>query len=237
MKIHRFIRDFDLSQPELIITNTEVVHQIMNVLKLKKGEVLMVGDGKGTEAEGVLVDLSKKKVIVSLASAVKNKNELDIPLRLYCSILKREHFEVVVQKATELGVSEIIPILTERTVKLHLNQERMQRLLIEATEQSERGVVPSLSPIVSFKEALVESPQGQLFLFDRSGSSQKEFITTLDKKKQYSSVNLFIGPEGGWTDQELNFAQENGVTVVTLGKSILRAETAAIAALCFARLL
>ncbi|MBI5153544.1 MAG: RNA methyltransferase [Parcubacteria group bacterium] len=143
---------------------------------------------------------------------------------LYCSILKRENFEWVAQKATEIGVGEIVPLVTQHTVKLELKEGRLKKIVQEAAEQSGRSVLPKLQIPMGFEQAVHEAKlNGTTLFFDVSG---KEF----DKKmiKDSEKVNIFIGPEGGWNEGEIEIAQKNKFIFVNLGKLTLRAETAAV---------
>jgi 16S rRNA (uracil1498-N3)-methyltransferase len=139
---------------------------------------------------------------------------------LCCSILKRENFELVVQKATELGVSRIIPIIAERTVKTGLKMERLKAIAKEATEQSGRGVVPDISEPMSLTDALA-LPGHKLFF--HTGTQAHPALSS-------DPALLFIGPEGGWSDRDVAAAVSAGCQVCSLGKRTLRGETAAIVA-------
>lgn len=226
MKIHRFIGNFDLIQGNFLLTEKLLVHQINRVLKLKIGEEIILGNGKGIESKGKITQLGENVIRVYLDDIVVNSNDPTRTVRLYCALLKRENFELVVQKAVELGVSEIIPLVTERTIKTQLNQERLKRIIHEATEQSERGKIPHLSEPVAFKEA-VKNIDGPSFFLDRSGQDLKTITKVAER-----SVNIFIGPEGGWTDAEIALAQSQGLQPISIGRTILRAESAAIVG-CF----
>ncbi len=226
MKIHRFIGNFDLAPGNFLLTEKHLVHQIARVLKLKVGEEIILGNGKGLESKGKITELAENNIHLYLSDVVPNHNDPIRIVRLYCALLKRENFELVVQKAVELGVSEVIPLITERTIKTQLNQERLKRIIHEATEQSERGKIPHLSVPVAFKEA-VKNIDGPAFFLDRSGQDVK----TITKVAE-GSVSIFIGPEGGWTDAEIALAQSHALQPLSIGRTILRAESAAIVG-CF----
>jgi 16S rRNA (uracil1498-N3)-methyltransferase len=143
---------------------------------------------------------------------------------LYCSIIKRENFELMAQKATEVGVKEIVPLLSSRTIKLNIKSERVEKIIKEASEQSGRGKVPELHPPMTFKDALEHAKSNDLNLFfDPSG---KIFSPLTQEKK----IGVFIGPEGGWDEDEIGLARAQNFQIVSLGKLVLRAETAAIVA-------
>ena len=223
MKIHRFIISSDLSADNLEIVDREIVGQIKNVLHLKLGEKVIVGDGRGEEKLAEITGIGKSSVALKAQRLQKNGNEPKNSITLYCSILKKENFELVVQKATEIGVKHIVPVISERTIKLSLNQERLEKIAKEAAEQSGRGVVPVISGPMSFEEAVVNvSKAGSNFLFDSSGEVFKEEVISSGE------ISAFIGPEGGWVERELSLARSRGFNIVSLGKLTLRAETAAI---------
>ena len=162
MRLHRFIGDFDLKKGNLSITDGDFLNQARNVLRLKIGDRFILSDGKGKEAEGILEGLDKKSALVHISNRSENKNEPERKVVLYCALIKRENFEWVAQKATEVGVSTIVPLISERTVKLNLKKERLGKIIKEAAEQSGRTVVPSLSDPMDFNDALVEAKKGMI---------------------------------------------------------------------------
>lgn len=221
MKIHRFIDDFELSGEEIEVTG-EIAYQMAKVLKLEIGEQVDICDGKGNNASGKIRSLSKNSVMIDIDKTWKDKNENKKQVSLFCAVLKKENFELVVQKATECGVSKIIPIITTRTIKTGLNMERLQKIAKEACEQSGRSYLPEISEPVSFEEGLEMAKENDInIIFDASG----ELLGGLNKK---SSPSIWIGPEGGWTPEEIKRAEDNNFKKLSLGSRILRAETAAI---------
>lgn len=145
-------------------------------------------------------------------------------MTLFCSILKKENFEWVVQKATEIGVSVIVPVLTKRTVKTGLNFERLNKIAREATEQSGRGTVPKIRQVVDFTDAIkMRKDFGQALILEQTSTGEPEI-------DQVGSVAILIGPEGGWEEDEISMALDDGWGAWSLGRTTLRAETAAIVA-------
>ena len=221
MKIHRFIDNFDLNKKEIEITG-EIAHQIIKVLKLKVGEKIELSDGKGISAIAEITKIDKKSVIVKTQEIFTTQQGCVNKVILFCCILKKENFELVVQKATECGVSEIVPIISARTIKTGLNLERLQKIAKEASEQSGRAIVPEIAEPIAFAKA-IEVAEGGSILFDMSGSK-------FNSNNKSENKNLFIGPEGGWTEEEIKKAREAGFQISSLGTNTLRAETAAIVA-------
>ncbi len=221
MKIHRFIGQFDLMQNELEIAG-EIAHQIIKVLKLEKGEKIELCDGKGLNALCEIKNLSKNSVLVNIEKVAKDETENKIVF-LFCAVLKKENFELVVQKATECGVNKIIPIITSRTVKTGLNLERLNKIAKEASEQSGRSTVPEISEPISFEKSLEIINKNDLnIIFDISGENLSGKIS--------KNINIWIGPEGGWTPEELKKTKQNNFKIASLGPLTLRGETAAIVA-------
>lgn len=183
-------------------------------------------DGKGNEALVEVGDINKKRVSVLVVERYQNQNEPERKVILYCSLLKRENFDLVVQKATEIGVAEIQPLILKRTIKSNMKRERLERIIKEASEQSGRGVLPVLHDPISLKESIEQAKSNEVNLFFHL--SAEKFSSDLIQNT--SSVGLFIGPEGGWESSEVELAKESGLQIVSIGKLTLRGETAAIVA-------
>lgn len=239
MKSHRFIGDFDFKKSFAEISEKEFVNQIRNVLKLRKGEKIILADGKLKEAPAEIKNIKKNSVELEILEIAENKNESSVCGILYCSILKKQNFELAAQKATEVGIKEIFPVISNRTVKTSVNLERLKKIIKEAGEQSERGVLPKLNGILSFEESLKKAGENDLNLFfDKKGvffgelAEQKEILKFKNKtdKNAIFKIGVFIGPEGGWTEEEIKASQEKNFKIVSLGKLNFRAETAAVIA-------
>lgn len=230
MKIHRFfISDIDLEneQKELKLTNKELLHQIVKVLKLKIGEQLAFCDGKGKEVVCVLESVDKKELILKVVE-YKELPKKERQTILYLAILKRENFELAVQKAAEIGVDKIIPVITDRTIKTGINLERLNKISKEACELSGRGTLMKIVKMIKFKEAILEAKDNDANLFFAPGGT--EFCPGKTINSNFKNIGLFVGPEGGWSDQELALAKESNLKITGIGKNILRGETASIVA-------
>lgn len=228
MKLHRFIVKGDFSKTPFCISDKELAHQVKNVLRLKVGEECVISDGKRNEARCRIQKILPGKCIVDILSQSYNANENNVRGTLYCSLLKKEHFETVIQKAVEVGIVEVVPVICRRTVKFSLSpRARLEKILKEASEQSGRGIIPVLCDALQFDNAIArasESHAATLFYhIDGMLFSEwkKETITA-------RTINIFIGPEGGWDTCELEAARKNNFSIVSLGSTVLRAETAAI---------
>lgn len=234
MRLHRFIGNFKFSQSRFKIFDEEVINQARNVLRLKKGNSLILADGKLNEAIIKIVEMDKKFIEVKIMEKSVNKNESDMHGILYCSILKRENFEWVCQKATECGIKEIVPVVSTRTIKLGFKKERLEKIIREAAEQSGRGVLPILGEAMKFEAVLGKARENDLNLFFEMDSS----LINKDKIGKARKIGIFIGPEGGWSEEELELVKKeieksDSFKMAGLGKTTLRAETAAVAASWF----
>lgn len=223
MKLHRFIGDFDFSEPEFLIKDREIGHQIKSVLRLKLEERLILSNGHGQEVLVEILSYIENRPFVKILERLENKSEPRRQVALYCAVLKRENFELVVQKATELGVAEIIPVVTARTIKTGIKIERLIKIAKEAAELAGRSVVPVVYEPMSWSQAIENARRfSNKIICDPSGSVPVRVSADL--------VAVLIGPEGGWTENELLQAKEAGWQTQNLGNLILRGETAAIIA-------
>lgn len=233
MKTHRFIGDFKPDGDYLELKDEELLNQIKNVLKLKPGEKIVLADGHGEEMLAVIKSFHLKFIALTILQKNQNINDPKTSVILYCAVLKSEKFEWLAEKATEVGVRRIVPVISDRTVKLNLKLDRIRKIVKEASEQSGRAVLPEIGEIVSLKDAVLEARDNEANLFfDPSGKA-------LERPRWFGmyggqKAGVFIGPEGGWTEKELGTAQENNFQIVSLGKLVLRAETAAIIAVYLA---
>ena len=224
MHCHRFVVTDDFNNKYLRIFNPKILNQWQKVLRFKPGEQVILVNGLNQEAAAKIISLNNEFAEVEILEVRDNKSEPKIDTILYCSILKKENFEWIAQKATEIGIKEIVPLITKRTIKLNLNKERLEKIISEAAEQSGRGIVPVISNPMRFEEVIKFAQNNNLNLFfDPSG---EPFSKTLVKTK--NKVGIFIGPEGGWDDEEIFIAKHNDFKIMSLGKLVLRAETAAV---------
>ena len=221
MRLHRFIAEIDLDHKSVAITDPELISQWRTVLRLKTGDRLILSDGQGREAEAVIVDMTKSETRIEIGEVTTPEREPKKTATLWCALLKRENFELVIQKATEIGIARIVPLLTERTVKTGFNRDRLEKIVREAAEQSGRTTIPELAEPVTFKEALASADPSDSILFDLDGEPVGATI---------QAANAFIGPEGGFSEAEVAQAKEAGFPIGLMGTLTMRGETAAIVA-------
>ncbi len=224
MRLHRFYTKEKIgNNSEIEISEERIVHQVRNVFRLGVGDRVIVFDGSGFDFESEIIKIDKKVLLLT----VLKKEKVFVPekkLTLFMSVIKKENFELVCEKATELGVTEIIPIVTERTLMKNLNRERIEKILVEASEQCGRGDVPELGELVNLQDVIFNTEN--LLVADFGGVA----ISNIPDSKFY---NLLIGPEGGWSEEDRKKFKEKKVNIVTLGETVLRAETAAIVGVAF----
>jgi 16S rRNA (uracil1498-N3)-methyltransferase len=234
MKIHRFlVENISFSQSnslQIILTtkeNKELMHQLLNVFRLKVGSQFVLFDGSGSEFLVEIVGLDKKEIVCKVQEE-KQGIKRNKKLTLCFSMIKKENMEVVVNMCTQLGVTHFIPFVSERTVKTGWNVDRMQKIVVEATEQSGFSDLPVLD-----KEPLKLTKLLEKFKKEREnldGLCVLDFSgTPLSSVKHLISVDtIFIGPEGGFSEKEIELFKKHNVKTISLGQNTLRAETACV---------
>jgi 16S rRNA (uracil1498-N3)-methyltransferase len=200
----------------------EEFHHAARVVRVRAGEEVEVFDGRGFAASGHIEALAGDHVLVRIDAPIESR-ELAIDLRLAMAIINLDRFELVLQKATELGVRTIIPTVTDRAEvrpeRYRGKGERWERIVFEATKQSGRAIIPTVETPAPFREVIARA--GTKVVFDADAEPGEI---------PAGPATLFIGPEGGWTDEELSLARQHGAAFQRLGPRRLRAETAAIVA-------
>lgn len=225
--MQHFLLQSDLTQAQLKIEDKDTLHQLKTVMRFKVGTEVMVMDGCGSKAPGKILELHKKAAVIELGE-VESAPEPARKLRLYCAISKKPStFELIVQKATEIGVTDIIPLVSKRCQVDHLRKaDRLELIIKEACEQCERLWMPTLHEVMKLEDFCAQPPEGLLLAGDA-----RETDAPLSELLSPENVNLVIGPEGGLTEEELQALRAAGVKIFLLGNNVLRMETAAIAAL------
>ena len=221
------------SNLDSVTLGTDEARHLRDVLRLKVGDEVYVFDGAGKEfhcrIEESRRDTAQLKVIAEVGPA---RPESPLALTLAVALLKGEKFDLVVQKATELGVARVMPVVT-KLADIRLRDEsdaakrvaRWQRIALEAAKQCGRALVPEITSPVTFK-SLLQEPGTTLLFSERDGRSLREVAESISAA---APLTALVGSEGGWSDEELDAARQAGWTIVTLGGRTLRAETAAIA--------
>jgi len=203
-----------------------LIHQWKHVFRYAAGDEVRLFDGNLHEVRARIDVLTKEKAELTVLETLPHGWVLPREVWLYASIVKKDTFEWLAEKCTELGVSKIIPIITDRTIKKDVHIERLTAIVIEASEQSERRSIPTVNEPVSLEDALAETESMKRFVCKKDGN------TTIDQSQE--PVALFIGPEGGWSDAECAIFESKKIPSVSLGVQNLKAETAAIVAVASA---
>ena len=197
-------------------------------LRVRVGDYITMFDGKGREYSCKVTAVNKDKTCLEVIDTKENVGETKTEYTLYLSVIKQDRFEMAVQKATELGVGAIVPVYSSFTQRGgNLNIDRLNKIAISACEQCGRSKVPTIEQPIEFDE-LLERTKHTHMIFPWERELQGSLLDAIDNSR---SVSVFIGPEGGITEQEKTALVNAGAHSVTLGPRILRAETAAITAL------
>jgi 16S rRNA (uracil1498-N3)-methyltransferase len=223
MRLHRFFIEEHLrNKREISIFDDELIHQWKDVFRLRAGDKVILLDNTSFEYLAEVELLAKGKADFKILDSSIAENISKKEVWLFAALIKKDNFEWILEKGTEIGVSHFVPILSDRTEKKDINMERAVKIIREASEQSGRGKLPELEE-PTYLEQAINAARIPLIAFHLSG---EKFVSDFHNAKQ--KVGILIGPEGGWSDKELELFKEKNVPVYSLGAQVLRAETAAI---------
>ncbi|MGL5439300.1 MAG: 16S rRNA (uracil(1498)-N(3))-methyltransferase [Filifactoraceae bacterium] len=229
----RFYVDSDARVKNYIDDKDEIKH-ITKVMRMKEGDSFEIFDVIGAEYLAEITELEKEKITFEIKENYEIKRELDTEIIIYQGLPKQQKMDYIIQKTTELGVSKIVPCILKRCVsdikeKEEKKIERWQKIAFEATKQSKRTSIPSIIKPLSLKDAIYHSRNNGLnivFYELEKENTLKLILKSLTIKPK--SVGIFIGPEGGFSEEEIKLLKDNNVRSATLGTRILRTETAGI---------
>ena len=234
-------QQIDTESKNICIVGEDVNH-MKNVLRASVGSQVTLCDGEGFDYLGTITQIEKNKILVSYEDKIACDTEPQYAITLYQGVAKGERMDQLIQKCVELGITRIVPVLCNRTVvKFHSEKdavskvERWQKIAGEAAKQCNRGVIPEVCMPVGFSEAIAQAKDTPIKLIpyeEEKENTIKQFISSLEKPDETA---YFIGPEGGFAPEEVALACDNGFTPITLGKRILRTETAGPAVLAIFR--
>jgi 16S rRNA (uracil1498-N3)-methyltransferase len=238
--MHRFFLPASSITPENVNFPAPVAHQIRHVLRLKEGMQVEVLDNQGNALRIRLEEISESRTVGRIMGRSQPQSEPAVKLTLCVSLTQREKFELILQKNVEVGTSRILPFISrnslvrEKTIEVKRRQ-RWEDILREATEQSGRVLIPTLGEVCNLPKMITNCiTEYDLCLVAWEGehttSLQEALQTRQNARKNLCSLAIFIGPEGGFAPQEVELFEQSGVKAVSLGKRILRMETAAIMA-------
>ena len=233
--MHRFyLEKPDISRNLVTITDKRIVHQTSRVLRMWKDDEFRIFDENGNEHLVKIIEINQRKILARIIGPIENNAEPSINVSLYQAIPKKPAlFELVIQKATEIGVTAIYPLITERTEKRRLGKfDRMLAIAMEATEQCGRVKVPLIHHPINFEDVIGHVKNAYIG-YEYEG---KKFLSDYKDMYKEKDIQIIIGPEGGFSQKEIELAEKSSAKPFTLGPRILRTETAAIAALSLALL-
>lgn len=224
MRLHRFfVKEKLVGENKVFVGDTGLTHQLRHVFRFTVGGQVVLLDGTGMEYHAMITEFKPDGFEAEILSEKESQTTPQTELYLFCAIAKKDKFEWIVEKGTEIGVSKFIPLISQRSEKKNLNFERLGKIAKEAVEQSGRAVIPEISEITKFDDAIsweipmcAFSPEGENFL--------------IEKVYMKSPLGVFVGPEGGWSSQEIKSFKDRRIPIYSLSKATLRTETAAIAA-------
>lgn len=233
-----FVEPSQIQGTRIVITGKDVNH-IRNVLRMKKGEEISVSNGvDGKEYRCGIEELSEQEIVCSLRFVKEEGLELPSRVYLFQGLPKADKMELIIQKAVELGVYEIIPMATARAV-VKLDEKKAKSKLLRwqgiaeaAAKQSKRGLIPEVKPVMTMKEAVSYSGSSKVRVIPYElAEGMEQTRNIMENLKPGEDIAVFIGPEGGFEEGEIALAVEAGIVPITLGKRILRTETAGMTVL------
>lgn len=237
--MYRFYVSADqLAEKEVFISGGDVNH-IKNVLRLEVGDWIVACDGNGTDYVSRIQSICSDEVVASIEKVQPTGTELPVRITLFQGMPKKDKLELIIQKAVELGACEIVPVMTKRTVvklseekKINKRLERWQSIAYAAAKQCDRGIIPTVHKLVSYEEALAMADQLDYNVIPYElQTGMEEARKIVDQACKQRSLGIFIGPEGGFEPEEVERAMTRNIHPMTLGKRILRTETAGMALL------
>lgn len=229
-----FVDDSQIDETVVYINGDDVKH-IRDVLRLNVGDDIEVSTFKNSYIVKIK-KIANNTVVGNIIRTKKDNNEPPIDIVLFQGLPKSAKMEYIIQKATEIGIKEIYPLITKRTIvkindiqKENKKIERWNKIVLEAAKQSKRDYVPSVKNIITFKEMIQQFQDEENVLVpyeDEKSVHLKDVVNSIKGNK----INLVIGPEGGFEEEEINMLKNIGAKVITLGPRILRTETAGLVA-------
>lgn len=227
MRLHRFYVTTPIETKKFDFTDRDIIHQWKSVFRYNVGSQVILFDGRGTDYLCMITSLRSLGATLEVFKEKKTDTAPRKNVYLCMAIVKKDNFELIAQKVTELGVTNIIPILCEHSEKRKLNMERLNKILVESSEQSGRGDIPTVYEVMKIEEVFQKGilPQEKIVLHPE-GDTLKKYMSGLHEVHSFA---VFVGPEGGFSPKEIALFKSYNVPAISLGPQILRAETAAIA--------
>jgi 16S rRNA (uracil1498-N3)-methyltransferase len=225
---HFYVKPENIGNDAFSMEN-EQAHYVSNVRRFETGDEIMIFDGLGNSYKARITSISKRHVKGAIISS--SYSLLDFKINIYTAIPKGDRFEWLIEKAGELGISEIVPLNAKRSINTSVSQnklERYKKISVAASSQCARNDIMKISSPLDFKTACQKAAKNTGYMNIIPWESEDRNALVKTKENKYAGANIFIGPEGGFENEEIEFAQSLGIKTVTLGKNILRVETAAV---------
>jgi 16S rRNA (uracil1498-N3)-methyltransferase len=225
MKLHRFFVENRVDPSGRVeIRDTKLLHQWRNVLRLTTGDAVILFDGFGVDYRCELASIGRDKALCLVRETSQSAPPPAQQFFLFASLIRRERFEWLLEKATELGVSQIRPVIADRCEARSFNLSRAKGIVREAAEQSGRGSLPALYEPMELQNVFKEYQYFTSLAFDPQGEAFRK-----DGWSTHEKLGAFVGPEGGWSAREIELFRGEHISLYSLGAPTLRAETAAVA--------
>jgi 16S rRNA (uracil1498-N3)-methyltransferase len=210
----------------------DLAHRLSRVLRLRSGDRVVLSEGGEMQYEVELTDVSAKAVVAAVVGELPSPEEPMVEVVLHQSLIRPNRFDFALEKGTELGVARFVPVINARSQLDEASSgraERWRRIVVEAAEQCGRGQLPEIDSPVSFADAVANAPGLRVLPYEEERANRlSDYLRAFPGSPE--TVSLFIGPEGGYTDEEVGLARKSGAEIVTLGRQVLRSETAAVVA-------
>lgn len=205
-------------------------HHIERVLRMKIDDELTICDKHNTDYSCIIAEFTNNTVVLNIISTGKTISEPTVDITLYQALPKSDKMEFIIQKAVELGISRIVPMQSKFCVAkadkdFSKKLARYNKIAFEAAKQSGRGIIPQVLDILTFEQAIKATSEIKILYYEHGGKKTAEILSPACSK-----IAIYIGSEGGFSEAEVSFATQNGVVLGSLGKLILRCETAAVVA-------
>lgn len=226
----KFFVDNQFIKDDKVFINGENKKHMANVLRLKIGDNIEISSGDGFDYICQIEQITETEVVAKIIDCFGNESEPKIKITLYQGLPKAEKMELIIQKCVELGIDKIVPVNTDRCIVKLAGKEdkkiaRWNKISEAAAKQSRRGKIPIVEPVLNFEKAIEKAKCDDLIIIPYE-KEQNNSLKTVVKNFKGKSISIFIGPEGGFSEKEIDFAIKNNVMPITLGKRILRTETA-----------
>ncbi len=226
----KFFISSDLIKEDKVFIDGENANHLINSLRCKIGEEIEISSGDGYDYICKIEEISKNSVKAKIIDCFVNESEPNVKITLYQGLPKSEKMELIIQKCVELGIDEIVPVNTDRAIVKLVGKEdkkiaRWNKISESAAKQSRRGKIPTVKPVINFSEAIKQSSKNNLNIIPYE-KEKHNGIKNIIKDFKGQSIGIFIGPEGGFSEKEIELAIQNNIKPITLGKRILRTETA-----------